>query len=61
MSEKHVFEVELRVKAHGQDDAVVSREYVSADKASTDGAAGEIWAGVSDTLKSNMRPVADGR
>jgi hypothetical protein len=60
MSEKHVFEVELRVKAHGQDDAVVSREYVSADKASTDGAAGEIWAGVSDDVKAKCRTVNDG-
>lgn len=59
MSESHPFEVEIRVSAHGQEDAFVRREYVSSDKSSTDGAAGEIWAGVSNDVKAKCRPVAD--
>jgi hypothetical protein len=55
-----VFEVDLIVRAAGQPDARVSREYVTADKASTDGAAGEIWAGVSDDVKAKCRTVNDG-
>jgi hypothetical protein len=43
--ENRVFEVDLIVRAAGQPDARVSREYVSANKASTDGAAGEIFVG----------------
>lgn len=57
----HRFEVDMIVRKPGQPDAVVSREYVSVDKASTDGAASEIWAGVSDDTKARMSPVADGR
>lgn len=60
MSEEHQFEVDLIVRAHGQPDTVVSREYVS-EKASTDGAAGELWAAVSSDAKSRMRPVHDGK
>ena len=57
--EGHVFEVDLVVRAAGQPDMVISREYVSKDKASTDGAAGEIWNGVSPDVKARMRGVND--
>ena len=57
--EQHRFEFELRVSRPGQKDAVINREYVSFDKASTDGAASEIWAGVSDEAKAHMCPVND--
>lgn len=61
MSEQpRIFEVDLIVRAHGQPDATVHREYTSPQKASTDGAAGEVWAGVSDEIKARMTPVADG-
>ena len=52
-----VFEVDLIVRAAGQEDARVSREYVTADRLSTDGVAGDIWAGVADDLKAHMHPV----
>jgi hypothetical protein len=60
MSKNRVFEIELRVKAHQQPDAVISREYTSHEKASTDGVAGEIWEGVADAVKAKMKSVADG-
>ena len=53
------YELEVRIAAPGQPDAVLHREYVTADKLSTDGALGAIWDGVSDDVKSHMRPVAD--
>ena len=59
--ESHVFEVDLIVRGAGQPDMVISREYVSKDKASTDGAAGEIWSGVSPDVKARMRGVQDGK
>jgi hypothetical protein len=58
-AESEVFEVDLIVRASGQPDTVISREYVSKDKKSTDGAAEEIWAGVSDSVKARMHPVND--
>jgi hypothetical protein len=62
MSEQpRVFEVDVIVRAHGQEDARISREYVSTDKMSTDGVAGEIWKGFSDQTKAKMHPVSDGR
>jgi hypothetical protein len=54
------FEVEVRVKAAGQEDAVIHREYVSQDAASTDKAAGQIWSGVSSDVKARMRTVNTG-
>jgi hypothetical protein len=59
--ENRVFEVDLIVRAAGQPDARVSREYVSANKASTDGAAGEIFGAIDEAVKRNMRSVNDGR
>lgn len=56
-TERHVFEVDVLVRANGQPDAIVSREYVSREKASTDGAVTEIWEAVSDDIKARMRPV----
>ena len=55
-----VFEVDLTVRAHGQPDTTISREYVSHEKASTDGVADEIWEGVADAVKAKMHPVNDG-
>ena len=60
MSEEKTFEVDLIVRAHGHPDTVISREYVSS-KASTDGAAGELWDGLSADRKAMMRPVNDGK
>ena len=60
MSEQHVFEVEVRVSRPGQEDAHVYREYVSKDAASTDKAASEVWAGVSNDVKARMKTVNDG-
>lgn len=61
MSDSRVFEVDLIVRAHGQEDARISREYVTSDKASTDGVASEIWNdGVCDVIKAKCRPVSDG-
>lgn len=59
MSDSTVYELEIKVSGHGQPDAFVRREYVSSDKASTDGAAAEFWAGVSNDIKAKCRPVAD--
>lgn len=60
-SESHPFELEVRVRAHGQEDAVSHREYVSNDAASTDKALKEIWDGVSNDVKARMRGVGDDR
>jgi hypothetical protein len=57
--ENRIFEVDLIVRAAGQKDARVSREYVSANKASTDGAAGEIFGAIDEAVQKRMRPVAD--
>ena len=57
--EQHRFELEVRVSRPGQEDAVINREYVSQDAASTDKAASEIWAGVSNETKAHMCPVND--
>ena len=59
-AENHVFELEVRVRAAGQKDAVINREYVSTEKSSTDGAVKEIWDSVSAPTKAKMRGVADG-
>ena len=59
MTEQHRFEVEVRVSTHGQEPAVLNREYVSSDSASTDGALTEIWGAVSNEAKARMHPVQD--
>lgn len=58
--ETRPFELEVRVREHGQPDAVLHREVVSS-KASTDGVLAEVWAAVSDDAKARMRPVGDDR
>jgi hypothetical protein len=55
--EQHHFELEIRIKAHNQPDAVLHREMTSKEKASTDGALGEFWGGVSPATKAKMRDV----
>jgi hypothetical protein len=60
MSEQHRYELEIKVSAHNQPDAYIRREYATSEKASTDGAAGEIWSGVSDDIKARCHPVNDG-
>lgn len=55
--EQHHFELEIRVKAHNQPDAVLHREMTSKEKASTDGALTELWGGVSPATKAKMRDV----
>jgi hypothetical protein len=55
--EQHHFELEIRIKAHNQPDAVLHREMTSKEKASTDGALGEFWGGVSPATKARMRDV----
>jgi hypothetical protein len=61
MSEpQKAFEVELRVRTVGQPDAVLNREYITSEKQSTDGAAREIWAGISNDVKAKCRAVSDG-
>jgi hypothetical protein len=56
-AEEHPFEIEVRVRAHGQEDAVLHREYISHDAASTDKAIKEVWDGMSAGTKSRMRLV----
>lgn len=58
MSAENVYEIEVKVSAHGQPDAFVRREYHT-DKASTDGAAQEVWGAVNSDTKARMRSVAD--
>ncbi len=57
--EQHRYELEVRVSVHGQEPAVINREYVSQDAASTDKAIQEVWAGVSNEIKAHMHPVND--
>lgn len=52
------YELEVRVSAPGQEDAVLHREVVT-DKQRTDDALGELWSGVSDAAKARMHPVND--
>lgn len=61
MTEEHRFELEVRVSAHGQEPAVLHREYTSEDAASTDKALSEVWGAVNDATKARMSPVNDGR
>lgn len=61
MAEEHPYEIEVRVRAYGQEDAVLHREYVSRDSASTDKALKEVWDGVSQQTKARMRLVGDDR
>ena len=61
MSDTKAFEVDLVVRAHGQDDYRISREYMTDTKASTDGAAREIWDAIPDAIRAKMRPVGDDR
>jgi hypothetical protein len=58
--EEHPFELEIVVRAHGQEDARISREYTSRDACSTDKAAREVWEGLVHDVKSRTRHVADG-
>lgn len=58
--ESRVFEFELRIKAHGQPDAVMNREYASNDKASTDAVARQLYDSLPAIEKSRMRGVNDG-
>ena len=59
MSEQHRFELEVRVSAASQPDAILHREYTSKDSASTDKALTEVWAAVNNDTKARMSPVAD--
>jgi hypothetical protein len=54
------YELEIRVSTHGQEPAVLHREYVTSEKMSTDGALGAIWESVSNDTKAHCRTVADG-
>jgi hypothetical protein len=56
-AEEHPYELEVRIKAHGQEDAVLHREYVSKDAASTDKALKEVWDGMGAGTKARMRLV----
>jgi hypothetical protein len=56
-AEEHPYELEVRIRAHGQEDAVLHREYISHDAASTDKAIKEVWDGMSAGTKSRMRLV----
>jgi hypothetical protein len=58
--ESRCFEVQVRVSAAGQPDAVVNREYVTSDAASTDKAARTIFDAIHADERAKMRPVADG-
>jgi preprotein translocase subunit SecA len=59
-AEQHPFEVEIRVRAARQQDAVYAREYVSQDAASTDKALKELVTGISSDTLERMRGVQDG-
>lgn len=60
MSDARVFEVDLIVRANGQEDVRVSREYVTSDAASTDKAARVIFDAIHNDERAKMRPVNDG-
>jgi hypothetical protein len=54
MSEpQRVFEIDLIVRSHGQPDARVSREYVTSEKASTDGVAGVVFGAIHEDERAN--------
>ena len=58
-NEEHLFEVDLIVRAAGQPDARISREYTSVDAASTDKAATEIFGAIDAKTRARMVGVND--
>ena len=53
-----VYEVEIKVTAHGQEPSSIHREYVTTDAQSTHGAAGEIFGAIDAVVKRKFKTVA---